>query len=557
MGRSITVGLRAGAAALALFAVGLGCFSLRRAFIATWFRDAAPATAPSLPQPPAAYPGTSTGPAPSPLFLRVLLVDGLGHAPAKSLPAFSRFCAGGLDLAVDVGFPTVSLPVQAVLWTGRTQAQLGLLYRLKALAQPPAGALPARLSDSVAIAEEQSHIAGSFGFAQVLPNVTDQAASPEWASRGFAAASQIAAASDASLVFVHTLRVDKAGHKSGADSDAYRTAAAWADDLLAQLLRAAPATDQRRWVVLSDHGHRSRGGHAGLEPSVRFVRACIAGGPPLSPASPVSAPASGLDQAIHLIDVARLLVDSAGLTPAPAAVGRPLDFARAHPAPRATLPEPRWGREIFAAAIVVVPLLALVLAAGRVRRYLPGAASAANPTRVLVAAWVWLPIALIAVFLIRGAPSLSTPAIYPPQGRDLWIAGAPGFLVLVVVLLALGRPRSAPSRFTGIDERPPKPLWSRASGAPISFAVDLVAGLALLPALVLAMAALYACGAFFALMDPSAGPPLSAHASPLASIGLAISAFAAWLSAIAVFALGIAHIRALRRRHDSEPTAND
>ena len=45
---------------------------------------------------------------------------------AERMPTLSRHCATGIDTAVDVGFPTVSLPVQHALWTGRTQQQSGV-----------------------------------------------------------------------------------------------------------------------------------------------------------------------------------------------------------------------------------------------------------------------------------------------------------------------------------------------------------------------------------------------------------------------------------------------
>ena len=127
--------------------------------IRSFFRDGPPRAAPALEQPAGPAPGLEPV-----RRVRVLLVDGLGAETARTLPAHNGVCRGGTDLAVDVGFPTVSLPVQAVLWTGRTQQQLGLLYRIAPLATPPPQAVPVRRSRALAIAEDQAFIARSFGF---------------------------------------------------------------------------------------------------------------------------------------------------------------------------------------------------------------------------------------------------------------------------------------------------------------------------------------------------------------------------------------------------------
>ena len=78
--------------------------------------------------------------------------------------------------------------------------------------------------------------------------------------------------------------MDKAGHRQGAASAQYRQAAAEADALLDRLLAVAPPSAGLRWLVLSDHGQRPRGGHGGAEPAIRIVRACLAGGPQPLPA---------------------------------------------------------------------------------------------------------------------------------------------------------------------------------------------------------------------------------------------------------------------------------
>jgi hypothetical protein len=264
----------------------------------------------------------------------------------------------------------------------------------------------------------------------------------------------VAVAGEVPLVFGHVLRVDKAGHKG--DHQAYLAAARGADDLLGQLLQAAPPGPQRRWFVLSDHGHRRDGGHGGARAGVRLVRGCIAGG---------VGPGQG---SVHLVDVSRALADSLGV--AVDGVGRPLSFALAQPAPGATLPPWPWAR--FALAL---GLLAAVLLSGR---------------RVLgprwAAAWAWLPVAYAGTALFHGALDLSNPVVYPPLGRDLLLAAGPGFLLLAGWAVV-----------------------TRATGWP---AVG-----ALAPALGGAVAALVGCGGIAALLDAGAGPPLERHTTALGS----------------------------------------
>ncbi len=391
---------------IGLMLLGIGSGVARRHFIRAFFRDA-PAGAPPPVAQPAAGQATAAQPLPAAAGLppaprtRVLLIDGLDADTARNLPALNHLCRDGLDLTVDVGFPTVSLPVQSVLWTGRTQHQSGLLYRIAPLATPPPGALPHRLPGSRAASEDQPFIARSFGFQMLAGD--------------FPAAAREAVSGSARLAFVHVLRVDKAGHRGGSASAAYREAAVWSDDLLGKLLRTAPAGPGTRWFVLSDHGHRGAGGHGGAEREIRLTRACIAGGPS---ARRGDSPGSE----IHLIDLARALGDSLGLPPPAGAVGRPLPFARAHPDRGATLPGAGWLRQGLA-VLVFLGALALGLARPRWRR------------RSLWPLWpLPLPLAYLGVLVIRGLPTLSNPIVYPPLGIGAVLAAVPGLLLLVVAM---------------------------------------------------------------------------------------------------------------------------
>src|SRR5690606_34607212 len=236
-------------------------------------------------------------------------------------------------------------------WTGLTQQQSGMLFRGKSeiLNRPrpaPAHGVPAQGAGSVAVAESHAYIVHALRFAHVLPASTAELPRG-WASPGFDEAATTAVTSDARLVFVHVLRVDTAGHRaSGQGSPGYDEAARTADALLGQLMDAARAAHPTgtRWFVLSDHGHRGAaligraGGHGGSEPAIRQVRGCITGAldhePPVRPGT-----------YIHLVDMARAIADSLGVTLSPGAAGRPLHAAAAAPVETdATLPSPSPGR---------------------------------------------------------------------------------------------------------------------------------------------------------------------------------------------------------------------
>jgi hypothetical protein len=468
--RWLVVGLLVIAAALGL--------ALRRGLVLSFFPDGAPGHAPSLTQAP---PGTPLSPPAE--RVRVVLVDGLGAELADALPEMSRLCATGLDVRVDNGFPTVSLPVQHVLWTGRAQMTSGVMYRIPRLTAPPVDALPLRIAGSVAVAESHREIVHSFGFTRAEPPIDAddiEAHGSVWREQGFAIEAGSAVMSDAPLVFVHVLRVDEAGHAAGASSIAYREAALWADALLGVLHAADP---RARWFLLSDHGHRDRGGHGGSEPEIRIVRGCMLG-------PGIAADDRRGDDPVHLVDLHREITDALGVGPAPGAIGRPLSFALAHPDPGATLPRPRTWETVVAWGFVGVALVLVAASVGR-----------------RVAAWPWwIAVALGSVIAIHGVPSLSQPVVYPPLGGAVLLAAAPGAIVLAVVALASIR-RDGLAR-------------------------TLVAQLA--PAALLLLAALTACGALGVVLGLNAGPPLVPRFTALASVGFSVVVLGAAVVALVV-----------------------
>jgi hypothetical protein len=391
--------------ALGLVGLAVVALVLRRWFVLTLFVDGAPGAAPAL------TPADPDAPAlpPSPR-VRVLVLDGLSADHAEGMPNLGALCRDGLDLRVDTGFPTVSLPVQHALWTGRTQQQSGVWYRIPRLPEPPADALPRRVPGSVGVAESHADIVGSFGFARAVPSPDDtEVEAPEsaWRREGFTAAALAAVASPTRLAFVHVLRIDEAGHAHGAASPAYAEAVVGADELLLQL-RAAAGPDAT-WLVLADHGHRPTGGHGGEEAAIRIVRACITG-PGITAADHRAKPP------IHLVDLHHGLAESLGVPAHPSTAGRPLAFALEHPDPEATLPRPSTARSILALALVLAGFGVVVRTAGLRLRAWP---------------W-WLLVAYASIVVLRGWPTLSNPIVYPRYAGEMLAAGLPGAVVLAL-----------------------------------------------------------------------------------------------------------------------------
>jgi hypothetical protein len=358
---------------------------VRRSFL----RDVITWDAP--PRAPVKLPG-GTGPGLTPAGrVRVVLIDGLSASTAARLPTWTALCKRGLSLTVDVGFPTVSLPVEVSLWTGLTQQQTGVMFRSDRPLVPPLDrrGIPARVIGSTAVAEHHGWIARSLGFSHTEP---EQGARPEldrdpepwkqvWQARALAAVS-----SDTRLAFVHILRVDTWGHRKGQASTEYASAASESDAILAQLVAAAP---DARWFLLSDHGHLPGGGHGGEDLEVRQVQHCIVG--------PGIAPETG--KLVHLVDVSRALADSLEVPLDKHSIGRPMSVAL-----RLPLEEDQS-----------VPPLALGSGALAVLAFVLGLVAIGWGVRSWWLAPWWFVAACLMLLVWRGVPTMSMPMVYAQE----------------------------------------------------------------------------------------------------------------------------------------------
>ena len=440
--------------------------SMRRTLIhAMTTYDAAPSE--SAPLPAGTGPGLTKVP-----HTRVILIDGLATSFAKTLPNWNALCNAGARLSIDVGFPTVSLPVEVALWTGLTQQQTGIVAN-RAL-DPPITGIPSKVPGSIAIAENHGYIVRALGFSRFEPaaepgkpmkDANEEAYDAQWLTLALDAVR-----SASPLVFVHILRVDVAGHKSGLGVE-YAIAARDADALLDKLVQADPGA---RWFILSDHGHISSGGHGGEERTVRHVEGCISG-------AGMKVEKSGL---VHIVDVSRAIADSVGVTLDPASFGRPFSAIMATSLGEdQAVPALSIGRAMIAIFILVLGLGAVTWG---VRHW-------------WIAPW-WFVVACGLLLGIRGLPTLSTPMIYKPEGRDMWLVWAP-VMLLVIAATYVGTRRTTIARVIAGQLALPiaamaatltaAGAWSAAFGAEVAPVVPIFS--ALTSPVVLMVA--HACGA--------------------------------------------------------------
>ncbi len=468
---------------LVLLAAAWGLHRFRSpGLVFSWYREA-PVDAPG----PAGRGAGSAWPAAA--RVRVVLLDGLRGDVAQTLPNLSAMCK--IDLTLDSGFPTVSLPVQHVLWTGLSQQQSGIQYRTTKIDPPPPG-IPSMVP-SRAVAEAHPEIVHSFGFGEAYPPIEGEDAA--WRDGGFIAAAAEMVASESPLVFVHVLRIDQQGHRWGGASAQAREAAATADTWLGQLIaedKAARPEGGTRWFVLADHGQRVAGGHGDAEPDVRLTRLCIGGDVP-----PVTAEWGAT---IHLVDLSRAIADSLGVQLPERAMGRPLDVALRQPEFDATLPRPGLMRWIFAALALLAAGWATVRAARSAgKRRIKGTPSATSgvgglipyAANFFIRLPLWWVVAAVCLVVRAGWPTLSNVMVWSPKGKIMLDAAMPGVIMLALVLLLAAARRAR--------------------------AVDLTVGQLALPAGVV-LATLILSGGVQAIV--SGAPPLMPYYSGVSSAAL-------------------------------------
>ncbi len=220
----------------------------------------------------------SAAPVARPRRVVVLLIDGLRADVARRMPVVNGLAEVGVDMSMDVGLPTYSRPVYAALSSGTRQDRNGI--RSNSFSGPATvDSLWARATDAGLRAVGVSNLGW---WSELFPGAFEELVVTSFL--GLPDAAEALLAGDAELVLIHPTEVDFYGHEAGARDPRYGDAALAIDRLLGAWLAppsdgGPPLIDLERdaLFVLSDHGHRRRGGHGGDEPEVRYVRAVAAG----------------------------------------------------------------------------------------------------------------------------------------------------------------------------------------------------------------------------------------------------------------------------------------
>ena len=214
----------------------------------------------------AAHDAGSTAAFQRPKQVVVTVVDGLGAADARHTNAVRWFREHGRCFLTQVGSPSMSRPMYAVISSGVEQDRTGV--RGNDMHEPAAtrsvweeargAGWPVRAISSVR------------WWRDLFPAGFDDYLTPPSEDDYFKDVRADA------LNLVHVPYVDDAGHASGAGSVEYVASVHRVDAELADLI-ARTDLDTSLLVLTADHGQALRGGHGGSQPRVAIVMTCFAG----------------------------------------------------------------------------------------------------------------------------------------------------------------------------------------------------------------------------------------------------------------------------------------
>ena len=189
----------------------------------------------------------------------VLILDGLCEETAARLPTLARLSAFGVRRTLRSEFPTFTYPNLTTMATG-----VPPLYSGVRLNEGKPGVALDGLYDVARRAGLPAFVTTWSHFAEAL----DRKNADFLVRQKLDLSVLLTRPPAREMAWVHFEQVDEAGHRHGARSDAYAAAAHKGDSLLAQMSGALDL-EQDVLIALSDHGHRERGGHGGVEPEVQ------------------------------------------------------------------------------------------------------------------------------------------------------------------------------------------------------------------------------------------------------------------------------------------------
>lgn len=196
----------------------------------------------------------------------VVVFDGLGYVDAAAMGSFARLASVGRCLRTDVGEPSISRPVYAVLSTGLEQDRTGV--RGNDDPSPIAAESVWEIARDAGLTV--SAVSEMPWWRELFPRGFDEYVTPPRETNFF----DELPASD--VVLVHPLYVDETAHENGAVCRAYDECVSRADRELGGLLDSLDLAEDLV-VVTADHGHSLAGGHGGPQDTVVHTMTCYAG----------------------------------------------------------------------------------------------------------------------------------------------------------------------------------------------------------------------------------------------------------------------------------------
>jgi 2,3-bisphosphoglycerate-independent phosphoglycerate mutase len=252
-------------------------------------------------------------PVATPRRAAVVLIDGLRVDEARRLPSLRALARSGRDMTLALRTPTLSRPFYHMLLTGVPPDGSGVRSnRFRGRARFDSVADRVReAGGSVMIGAD-----GLDWIREMYGREGDRGSDARGSLEGRALEDLLGtwrAAPLPSLLITHAIDVDHSAHDCGISCGVHRDALRDADRLIARIARENEAI-----FVLSDHGHRSAGGHGGPEPEV--ARAPLV----------IRAPglrAGRIDRAVDPTRIAATLSAWLGVPAPRSSVGRPIDGA--------------------------------------------------------------------------------------------------------------------------------------------------------------------------------------------------------------------------------------
>ena len=196
----------------------------------------------------------------------VTVADGLGAEAATHMQAVAWFRAHGRCFTTQVGSPSISRPVYAVLSSGVEQDRTGVRGN-EAHDPAPVRSVWEEARDAGWHVKVVSSLAW---WHELFPNGFDEFLELPQAADFF---EQVR---PHELDLLHVLYIDHAGHEQGAGSHEYVDAVRRLDHEESAFI-AKTNLDESLLVFTADHGHSIIGGHGGSDPRVATVMTCFAG----------------------------------------------------------------------------------------------------------------------------------------------------------------------------------------------------------------------------------------------------------------------------------------